>query len=161
MRDDLRVSANGTLSTLYTFKGTTDGGIPTAASCGFSGNLYGTAQNYGNTSCNKKGGNPDCGTVFRLNRKRKFKVLHVFAGSPDGAAPNETMIIDKQGNLYGTTSFGGDDAATAGTRAAPSSKSIRTVRSRYCTRLPAGKRTVRFPTAASCAMRRAIFTAQP
>ncbi|MGB7015058.1 MAG: choice-of-anchor tandem repeat GloVer-containing protein, partial [Candidatus Cybelea sp.] len=76
--------------------------------------LYGTAQNFGNTDCNKKGGNPGRGTVFRINAKHKFKVLHVFAGSPDGATPNETMILDKHGNLYGTTSFGGDDSCNGG-----------------------------------------------
>ncbi|HEY4433852.1 MAG TPA: choice-of-anchor tandem repeat GloVer-containing protein [Candidatus Cybelea sp.] len=109
------LSASGTLSTLYTFKGASDGGNPYGGlMLDPSGNLYGTAQNYGNTSCNKKGGNPGCGTVFRLNRKHKFKVLHVFAGSPDGAVPNETLIIDKHGNLYGTTSFGGDDTCNGG-----------------------------------------------
>jgi uncharacterized repeat protein (TIGR03803 family) len=34
------------------------------------------------------------------------KVLHVFSGS-DGSAPNGSVIFDKAGNLYGTTSAGG------------------------------------------------------
>ena len=109
------LSANGTLTTLYSFKGSSDGGNPYGGLVlDSAGNLYGTAQNFGNTSCNKKGGNPGCGTVFRINAKHKFKVLHVFAGSPDGATPNETMILDKHGNLYGTTSFGGDDSCNGG-----------------------------------------------
>jgi uncharacterized repeat protein (TIGR03803 family) len=109
------LSASGTLSTLYTFDGASDGGNPYGGLVmDAGGNLYGTAQNFGNTSCNKQGGNPGCGTVFRLNGKHKFKVLHVFAGSPDGAVPNEALIVDKQGNLYGTTSFGGDDTCNGG-----------------------------------------------
>ena len=36
----------------------------------------------------------------------KFKVLHVFRG-PDGSTPWGGVIGDKEGNLYGTTRFGG------------------------------------------------------
>jgi|HubBroStandDraft_2_1064218.scaffolds.fasta_scaffold15740_3 uncharacterized repeat protein (TIGR03803 family) len=38
---------------------------------------------------------------------QKFKVLYTFKGSPDGALPLGTLIIDAKGNLYGTTSVGG------------------------------------------------------
>jgi uncharacterized repeat protein (TIGR03803 family) len=41
-------------------------------------------------------------------------VLHVFHGSPDGAVPSETLIRDRKGDLYGTTSFGGDDKCNSG-----------------------------------------------
>jgi hypothetical protein len=34
------------------------------------------------------------------------KILHTFTGS-DGSGPEAGMIIDSQGNLYGTTAFGG------------------------------------------------------
>ncbi|MGA8796289.1 MAG: choice-of-anchor tandem repeat GloVer-containing protein [Candidatus Cybelea sp.] len=92
-----------------------DGGNPIG---GFvidaAGNLYGTAQNYGNLNCNKRGGNPGCGTVFKLGSAGKFTVSHDFAGSPDGAVPSESRIVDKKGNLYGTTSFGGDETCNGG-----------------------------------------------
>jgi uncharacterized repeat protein (TIGR03803 family) len=35
-------------------------------------------------------------------------VLHSFTGSPDGASPTGgTLLFDKEGNLYGTTLYGG------------------------------------------------------
>jgi uncharacterized repeat protein (TIGR03803 family) len=105
----------GTLTTLYRFKGTKDGGNPIGGLVmDAAGNLYGTAQNYGNLKCNKRGGNPGCGTVFKLGPANKFTVLHDFAGSPDGAVPSESLILDEQGNLYGTTSFGGDETCNGG-----------------------------------------------
>ncbi|MFY9666234.1 MAG: choice-of-anchor tandem repeat GloVer-containing protein [Candidatus Cybelea sp.] len=109
------LKASGSLKTLYEFTGKEDGGNPYGGmAMDGSGNLYGTAQNYGNLSCNKRGGNPGCGTVFRFSTKGKFTMLHVFAGSPDGAVPSENLIVDAGGNLYGTTSFGGDSSCNGG-----------------------------------------------
>ncbi|HXM62083.1 MAG TPA: choice-of-anchor tandem repeat GloVer-containing protein [Terriglobales bacterium] len=68
-----------------------------------SGNLYGVA-NGGNTC-----GSYFCGEVFKLtpqkNGEWKYSVLHSFKGS-DGAYPYG-VVIDKQGNLFGTASSGG------------------------------------------------------
>ncbi|MGA7356367.1 MAG: choice-of-anchor tandem repeat GloVer-containing protein [Candidatus Cybelea sp.] len=109
------LSDGGTLRTLYRFKGKTDGGNPYGGLImDATGSLYGTAQNYGNTNCNKRGGNPGCGTVFKLNAQRKFKLLHVFAGSPDGGVPSENLILDQKDDVYGTTSFGGDSSCNGG-----------------------------------------------
>jgi uncharacterized repeat protein (TIGR03803 family) len=109
------LGASGALTVLYRFTGGKDGGNPIGGMVmDASGNLYGTAQNYGDLSCNKRGGNPGCGTIFRLNPKHKLKVLHEFAGSPDGAVPSENLIIDANANLYGTTSFGGSSSCNGG-----------------------------------------------
>ncbi len=109
------LKASGAFKTLYSFTGGDDGGNPIGGMVmDAAGNLYGTAQNYGNRSCNKRGGNPGCGTIFELNTKHKLTVLHEFAGDPDGAVPSESMIIDANGNLYGTTSFGGDNNCNGG-----------------------------------------------
>ncbi len=35
-------------------------------------------------------------------------MLHTFTGGKDGAIPVGGVILDSAGNLYGTTSFGGD-----------------------------------------------------
>jgi len=71
-----------------------------------AGNLYGTTVN-GGPSCSQLG----CGVVFELVRgkadKWTFMVLHDFALT-DGANPYAGMIFDSQGNLYGTTSIGGN-----------------------------------------------------
>jgi uncharacterized repeat protein (TIGR03803 family) len=66
------------------------------------GNLYGVTD-YGGNSCN-------CGTVYKLTKSGKSYVetiLYSFSGS-DGAYPYYvTPVLDKLGNLYGTTWGGG------------------------------------------------------
>ncbi|MGO9166541.1 MAG: choice-of-anchor tandem repeat GloVer-containing protein, partial [Candidatus Sulfotelmatobacter sp.] len=39
------------------------------------------------------------------------KILYTFAGQPDGYGPEGSLIFDSEGNLYGTTYFGGTDQA--------------------------------------------------
>jgi uncharacterized repeat protein (TIGR03803 family) len=105
----------GVFTTLYRFTGGKDGGNPYGGLVlDASGDLFGTAQNYGNLACNKQGGNPGCGTVFELDRSRKLTVLHTFAGSPDGASPTATLLRDASGDLYGATPFGGDASCNGG-----------------------------------------------
>jgi uncharacterized repeat protein (TIGR03803 family) len=69
-----------------------------------TGNLYGTTF-FGGASHNCDGGG--CGTVFELDAAGKETVLHSFAGGADGAFPHAGLIMDGQGNLYGTTINGG------------------------------------------------------
>jgi uncharacterized repeat protein (TIGR03803 family) len=72
------------------------GGVITDA----SGNLYGTAA---------QGGEYNAGIVFELTPKGKETVLHNFEPQVgnDGGAPGASLIMDKEGNLYGTTVGGG------------------------------------------------------
>jgi uncharacterized repeat protein (TIGR03803 family) len=75
-----------------------------------AGNLYGTTR-YGGDITNTHCGGGGCGTVFTLTRSgnaRVYSVIHIFEYSPDGAYPESEMIFDPQGNLYGTTSGGGN-----------------------------------------------------
>jgi uncharacterized repeat protein (TIGR03803 family) len=67
------------------------------------GNLYGTTV-FGGTgsACGSNG----CGTVFKLTPAGVETVLHDFAGFPDGEYPSG-LVLDKKGNLYGTTQGGG------------------------------------------------------
>jgi uncharacterized repeat protein (TIGR03803 family) len=44
-----------------------------------------------------------------IGRAQTFNVLHAFTGQSDGAAPIAGITIDPAGNLYGTTSAGGDE----------------------------------------------------
>ena len=69
-----------------------------------AGNLYGTTYIGGNYNCNPPLG---CGVVFKIDPTGKETILHAFDGAPDGAQPQRGLLLDSQGNLYGTTFEGG------------------------------------------------------
>ena len=75
-----------------------------------AGNLYGTAAYGGNTNCKDTVGN-GCGVVFQLTPSGGSwteNVLYKFVGAPaDGFAPRGGVVLDANGNVYGTTSEGG------------------------------------------------------
>jgi len=80
-----------------------------------AGNLYGTTVYGGPNGCSGLG----CGVAFELKRgsgrKWTFKILHLFFQKiGDGLQPYVGMIFDSKGNLYGTTSGGGNTSACAG-----------------------------------------------
>jgi len=89
-------------TTIYTFKGGTDGGSPTRSLVADkSGNLYGATT---------KGGTNDNGTVFKLSRQGGTwtkTTLHKFSGGGDGSQPASGLIFGKFGALYGVTAVGG------------------------------------------------------
>lgn len=94
--------------------GSTDGAAPFGGLVQDShGNFYGTTY---------YGGKYDVGTVFKLAAGVE-SVLYSFtgpdngglgglAGSTDGAHPSAGLVLDSEGNLYGTTVQGGIDYAT-------------------------------------------------
>jgi uncharacterized repeat protein (TIGR03803 family) len=94
-----------TFSVIHTFTGTSDGQDPIA---GFiideAGNLYGTATG---------GGSSWKGLVYKFDASGVQTVLHNFTGGTDGQTPEGRLVMDKMGNLYGTTNAGG--ASNAGT----------------------------------------------
>jgi uncharacterized repeat protein (TIGR03803 family) len=74
------------------------------------GNLYGTTSGGGVTTgdCGIDG----CGVVFKLSPDVSTggwaeTVIHAFQGTRDGAIPDAGLILDSEGNLYGTTQQGG------------------------------------------------------
>jgi uncharacterized repeat protein (TIGR03803 family) len=70
------------------------------------GNIYGTTRgSYTVLHCKDHGG---CGSVFKLDASGNETVLHIFSGGADGSVPQAGLIRDKIGNLYGTTTRGGD-----------------------------------------------------
>ena len=95
-----------TYSLLYSFTGGTDGATPAAGLVqDAQGNLYGTAEFGGDPACTPSG----CGTVFKLDTTGKETVLYHFTGTGgDGANPVSDLVLDAQGNLYGTTEYGGN-----------------------------------------------------
>jgi uncharacterized repeat protein (TIGR03803 family) len=98
-----------TETSVYTFKGGSDGGNPATGLIEDSaGDLFGTTSGYGTAGY---------GTVFELTPGQgsySFSELHEFlGGSSDGTNPAGALIMDSKGNLYGTTPAGG--AHNAGT----------------------------------------------
>ena len=98
-----KITASGTLTTIYSFN-VTDGANPTDGLIqATDGNLYGTTGAGGNVSCSAPNG---CGTVFKITTGGVLTTLHNFSGV-DGAAPVAGVVQASDGNLYGTTQFGG------------------------------------------------------
>ncbi len=106
---------------LYSFVGGDDGAGPLGPVIfGKDGTLYGTTVAGGgsqNGRCTVFLGYPGCGTVFNL---RPFptvckaalcswseKVLYRFTGGSDGGDPDNALLFDQAGTIYGTASTGG------------------------------------------------------
>jgi uncharacterized repeat protein (TIGR03803 family) len=95
------LEASGKEAVLYSFKGGADGAVPQGGLIRDSGGNY----LYGTTT---QGGAYNLGTVFVLEASGKEAVLHSFTGQADGSSPLVGVILDKAGNLYGSTVYGGD-----------------------------------------------------
>ena len=100
---------------LYSFQGGTDGSLLDAAMItDKAGNLYGTTNSGGTGSCSNDG-IAGCGTIFELSPPAQKggswteTVLYSFQGGKDGAYPNDPLVADRNGNLFGTTSLGGKE----------------------------------------------------
>ena len=94
------IARDGTEIVLYRFTGGSDGGNPESTLVrDKAGNLYGTTTYYGTGCCN--------GTVFKLAPDGTETTLYDFTGGNDGGEPAAGVIMDKAGNLYGTTVIGG------------------------------------------------------
>jgi uncharacterized repeat protein (TIGR03803 family) len=98
-----KVSPSGKLTTLHSFE-RTDGYEPVGPLVSASdGNFYGVTQ---------LGGAYGSGTVFRLQPTGSLTTVYSFcakANCPDGKYPYGALVQATDGNLYGTTSEGGDD----------------------------------------------------
>jgi uncharacterized repeat protein (TIGR03803 family) len=100
---------------LHNFAGAADGALPfiqcAALAMDASGNLYGSTY---------KGGAANAGTVFKLSPPTTTtttwteKLLYTFKGGMDGSEPFTGVILDKIGNVYGATTFGGSGGNNGG-----------------------------------------------
>jgi uncharacterized repeat protein (TIGR03803 family) len=99
---------------VYRFRYTHDGGQPAGSLIDVNGALYGVTQFGGAGTCFIFGGT-GCGTVYRLDPSSRVKtVVYSFrGGSSDGAYP-VGGLIDVNGTLYGTTTYGGGGCGTDG-----------------------------------------------
>jgi len=111
-----KLDARGNETVLYSFAGSPDGANPQGELIqDAAGNLYGTTPNGGSLSpCfvfpqfpNPNGRPLDCGVVFAIDPTGKETIIHQFSGTPDGPEPVGSLVPDADGNLYGTTYYGG------------------------------------------------------
>src|SRR5579872_129296 len=102
-----KITLNGTLTTLHRFSGS-DGSAPFRALVQLAdGNFYGVTEG---------GGSNKGGTVFKITPAGTLTTLYNFctlANCADGASPNE-LAQGSDGNLYGTTSDGGNSQCQFG-----------------------------------------------
>jgi len=111
---ELSTNENGAWSEqiLYSFRGKTDGGVPSGAPIfDGKGNLYGVTPQGGRNdvgTCRVNG----CGVAYKLARNSEGiwseRVLYTFeATAEDARQPFPTLVRDKQGTLYGVSIYGG------------------------------------------------------
>jgi uncharacterized repeat protein (TIGR03803 family) len=97
-----KLTTSGTETVLHSFAGgSADGQYPdfTGLLMDKAGNIYGVTE---------QGGGSSAGVLYKLNAKGKLKVLHAFTGGPtDGFYPDGSLVMDTEGNLYGTATSGG------------------------------------------------------
>ena len=97
-----KITPAGTLTTLYAFSVNSSGAHPYAALVqGADGNFYGTTS---------EGGTHSRGIVFKITPSGGTPTILVNFHGTDGDSPATTMVLGKDGNLYGTTLYGGSTA---------------------------------------------------
>jgi uncharacterized repeat protein (TIGR03803 family) len=102
-----KLDTNRKLTVLYSFSGGLDGNYPEASLIqDAAGNLYGITYASGVGQCPQviQAG---CGTIYKIDATGLETVLYRFTGGVDGGSPQATLLLDAQGNLYGTTWWGG------------------------------------------------------
>jgi uncharacterized repeat protein (TIGR03803 family) len=100
-----KMTLGGALTTLYSFcsqPNCADGGVPGPLVQATNGDLYGTTTG---------GGLGFGGTVFKITPGGKLTTLYSFCSQyhqcPDGSFPAGGLVQASDGNLYGTTVWGG------------------------------------------------------
>jgi uncharacterized repeat protein (TIGR03803 family) len=105
-----KMTPSGTLTTLYSFcsqSGCPDGSDPEAGLVqAANGDFYGTT---------RVGGTNSGGTVFRITPGGTLTTLYSFCSQSactDGSSPQSALVQATNGDLYGTTGYGGNGYGT-------------------------------------------------
>jgi uncharacterized repeat protein (TIGR03803 family) len=101
-----KLDTSGQETILHGFSDSPDGRYPWAGLIeDASGNLYGTTVIGGTSWCSEEGSH--CGIVFKVDTAGDETILYSFTGGSDGGDSYAGLVQDPNGNLYGTTTFGG------------------------------------------------------
>ena len=95
-----KITPNGVETVVHSFVGgTADGSLPNGSDLvqGLDHNFY---------SMTKSGGASGDGVLYKITPAGDVTLLHSFAGGADGSAPTSSVLIAKDGYVYGTV-FGG------------------------------------------------------
>jgi uncharacterized repeat protein (TIGR03803 family) len=94
-----QITPGGTQTLLHAFNSVPDGNNPNGGLVmDTAGNLYGVTTH---------GGTSEWGTIFKITPDDHESVLYNIASRSDGGFPNGSLVVDKDGNLFGTTQNGG------------------------------------------------------
>jgi hypothetical protein len=109
----IRRGGNWTESIIYSFGSGADGFFPLAGlAIDGAGDLFGTTEFGGTFTSYCQSG---CGTVFELSpaphKTWTYTVIQKFDGKTDGATPEDPLLFDGSGNIYGTTLEGQGNAS--------------------------------------------------
>ena len=112
-----KITPSGTLTTLYALPTIQAGGEPGGGSgffLGSDGNFYGTDTYYDAD----EDSNPDIshthGGVYKITSSGDATFLYGFLSYPDGSYPASAPVQGADGNIYGTTPFGGSPLDNGG-----------------------------------------------
>jgi uncharacterized repeat protein (TIGR03803 family) len=94
-----KLDRNGKEVVLYSFHGSRDASAPVLSVTDGNGTFYGT---------DYFDGAYGYGMVFKVDTAGKETTLYSFGTGADGSRPTVALVRDEAGNLYGTTSSGGD-----------------------------------------------------
>lgn len=95
--------SGGKEKVLYTFNSGQYSGPVDGLTADAAGNLYGVSPQSA-SGCQGQG--VDCGIVYKVSQGQ-VSVIYTFGEKPDGSSPRSALVIDRAGNIYGTTGQGG------------------------------------------------------
>jgi uncharacterized repeat protein (TIGR03803 family) len=119
-----KITPTGTETILHEFTGSPDGEYPNAVTIDATGNLYGTTLHGGTGTLQDYCSPNGCGTIFQITSSGDETILHSFNAAnrlqrsdapcpasscelTDGILPQAGVAVGPNGELYGTTTFGG------------------------------------------------------
>jgi uncharacterized repeat protein (TIGR03803 family) len=106
-----KLDPNGQETILHSFVDGADGKNPQTGVIVAAGYVYGTTE---------FGGASHAGILYKVDASGHEAVVHTFTGGADGGHPMAAPTLDSEGNLYGTTAYGGFTAGECRNRNVPS-----------------------------------------